>query len=98
MKNKKILNLFIDFIGIVVFIVCIISILDKVYEIAFFTKNKRVAFYFWIAMFYYGLASCWFNYLFILTKENFLSRKATRYKTYALFFTFSLFLENLFKF
>lgn len=98
MKNKKILNLTIDLIGIIVFIVCIISILDKVYEIAFFTKNKRVAFYFWIAMFYYGLASCWFNYMFILTKEDCLSKKATRYKIYALFFIFSLFLENLLKF
>lgn len=98
MKNKKILNIVIDFIGMIVFIVCIISILDKVYGIELFTKNKRVAFYFWVAMFYYGLASCWFDYLFILTKEDCLSKKATRYKIYALFFIFSLFLENLLKF
>ena len=95
MKNKKILNIVIDFIGMIVFIVCIISILDKVYGIELFTKNKRVAFYFWVAMFYYGLASCWFDYLFILTQEVCLSKKATMYKIYALVLIVSFFLDYL---
>lgn len=37
-KNKKILNIVIDFIGMIVFIVCIISILDKVYGIELYKE------------------------------------------------------------
>lgn len=95
--NKK-LNPIMDYIGIAIALICIFSFFEKIFEIKFFTAHKLVAFYYWIAMFYYGIVYCYLSYQASIFGSDELDKKSKRYQIFSMVCMIVLFILNIIKF
>jgi len=91
MLNKK-LVVIVDFFAIIILFTYFFSVFEYLCGFKFLTATKRIAFYYWIGTWYFGVMSCWFDYQNMKYNVIFLKKREKLYRKIALFSCFALFL------
>lgn len=91
MLNKKLVGI-VDFFAILILFTYFFSVFEYLCGFKFLTATKRIAFYYWIGTWYFGVMSCWFDYQNMKCNVIFFKKREKLYRKIALFSCFVLFL------